>query len=96
LWYFWACGDTAIVMKKVINILLGRLETQAGAVATGKVALAKEKEESTQFYKWWQDEVAITKQLKKDVADLEGRVFDLTGSIEAAGLTVEEKPNEVS
>jgi len=83
-------------MKKVINTLLDKLAEQAGEVATCKVALAKEKEESAQFYKWWQDEVAITKQLKDAVGDLEARVFDLTGSIEAAGLTVEEKPNEVS
>jgi len=58
-------------MKKVIDTLLDKLAKQAGEVATGEVALAKEKEESAQFYKWWQDEVAITKQLKADVADLE-------------------------
>ena len=82
-------------MKKVIDTLLDKLAKQAGEVATGEVALAKEKEESAQFYKWWQDEVAITKKLNDAVADLEARVFDLTGSIEAAGLTVEEKPNDL-
>ena len=58
----------------MIKTLLDRLEKQAGVVATGKVELAKEKEESAQFYKWWQDEVAITKQLKKDAADLQAKL----------------------
>ena len=83
-------------MKKVINTLLDKLAEQAGEVATCKVALGTAAEESKQYYTWWQDEVTLTKKLKATVAELEVRVFDLTGSIEAAGLTVEEKPNEVS
>jgi hypothetical protein len=61
-------------MKKVISILLDKLAVQAGEVAISKAALAKENEESVQYYKWWQDEVAITKQLKKDVADLQAKL----------------------
>jgi len=86
-------GLRATVMIKKLNNLLDRLEKRVGEIKSLEIKLAKEKEESAQFYKWWQDEVAITKQLKKDVADLEGRVFDLSGSIEAAGLTVKEEPN---
>ena len=85
MWYFeWAFGH---VMKKVIDTLLDKLAEQAGEVATGKVALAKEKEESAQFYKWWQDEVAITKELKATVIRVEG---------ELAGVPAQYKSNEVS
>jgi hypothetical protein len=80
----------------VINILADRLEAQAGEVALLNAKLAKLQEGSDQYYKWWSEEQEVTAKLEAQVGDLEARVFDLTGSIEAAGLTVEEKPNEVS
>ena len=61
-------------MNKKLNNLLDRLEKRAGKIKSLEIKLAKEAEESAQFYKWWQDEVAITKQLKKDVADLQAKL----------------------
>jgi len=56
-------------MTKKWSKLLDRLEKRAGEIVALKIKLAKEKEESTQFYGWWQDEVAVTKQLKLDAAN---------------------------
>jgi len=90
-------GLRAIVMNEiVINVLADRLEKQASEVALLTAKLAKLQDGSDQYYKWWNEEQEVTAKLEAQVKELEDRVFDLTGSIEAAGLTVEEKPNEVS
>jgi hypothetical protein len=90
-------GLRAIVMNEiVINVLADRLEKQAGEVALLTAKLAKLQDGSDQYYKWWNEEQEVTAKLEAQVKELEDRVFDLSGSIEAAGLTVEEKPNEVS
>jgi len=84
-WFLSNClGLRATVMNKKLNNLLDRLEKRAGKIKSLEIKLAKEAEESAQFYKWWQDEVAITEQLKKDVADLQGKleVADLAPELE--------------
>ena len=50
-------------MTKKWNKMLDRLEKRAGEIKSLEIKLAKETEESAQFYKWWQDEVAVTEQL---------------------------------
>ena len=61
-------------MTKKWNKMLARLEKRAGEIKSLEIKLAKQKEESAQFYKWWQDEVAVTEQLEKDAVDLKAKL----------------------
>ena len=71
-------------MTKKWNKMLDRLEKRAGEIKSLEIKLAKQKEESAQFYKWWQDEVAVTEQLEKDAVDLKAKleVADLAPELE--------------
>ena len=71
-------------MTKKWNKMLDRLEKRAGEIKSLEIKLAKQKEDSAQFYKWWQDEVAVTEQLEKDAVDLKAKleVADLAPELE--------------
>ena len=72
-----------VMTKKWIK-LLDRLEKRAGEIVSLKAALAPEKEQSAQYYKWWQEEETKVKELEDCIE----------AGNEAAGLNVVEKPNE--
>jgi hypothetical protein len=71
-------------MTKKWNKMLDRLEKRAGEIKSLEIKLAKQKEESAQFYKWWQEETDKVKELEDCIE----------AGNEAAGLNVVEKPNE--
>jgi len=64
-------GLRATVMKIKLEKLLDRLERQASEITKGQLALEKSEKESKQFFDWWQEEAALTKELKKKIKDLE-------------------------
>ena len=85
-------------MTKKWNKMLDRLEKRAGEIKSLEIRLAKQKEDSAQFYKWWQDEVAVTEQLEKDAVDLKAKLA-LTPADQmapAVKLTIDEILNEDS
>jgi len=62
-----------VMTKKWIK-LLDRLEKRAGEIVSLKAALASEKEQSAQYYKWWQDEEAKVTELEEALTDKEEAV----------------------